>query len=200
MAHHDAYTGKETTLVRRLYPRSTKQEIMKVLPGRSWTGIKDHAHRHGIKRNNFAKYNGVERTKRLKLFQKLSSHDLAYFAGILDGEGTITFGRQVGINKTKRWVYWSTLCIVNTSCNLLKWIQNRIPGRIYSKKSLPNGRPCWCLAIGGFWIVKHVLEALMPYLVIKRPQAELLVKGYLHLSDPQREKLFFRLRKLKHNN
>jgi hypothetical protein len=56
------------------------------------------------------------------------------------------------------------------------------------------------LAIGGFWIVKHVLEALMPYLVIKRPQAELLVKGYLHLSDPQREKLFFRLRKLKHNN
>lgn len=44
------YTMRELSVVRRLYPAGEREEILSLLPGRTWQQIGDLAGRHGISR------------------------------------------------------------------------------------------------------------------------------------------------------
>jgi hypothetical protein len=44
------YTGKELSIVRRLYPKADREDILSSLPGRTWSQINDLANRNGIRR------------------------------------------------------------------------------------------------------------------------------------------------------
>ncbi|WP_028747966.1 hypothetical protein [Rhizobium mesoamericanum] len=44
------YTTRELSIVRRLYPEGSKDDILSLLPGREWEAVKDFAKRHGIRR------------------------------------------------------------------------------------------------------------------------------------------------------
>jgi len=94
----------------------------------------------------------------------------AYLAGILDGEGCL------GIYKIRRKYYITKIQVTNTRLKLLKWLQDRFGGNIYTSKDPRSNRKQvwnWTVAAKKAAIVA---EAALPYLLLKRLQAEAIIK------------------------
>lgn len=96
--------------------------------------------------------------------------DLAYIAGFLDGEGSISITRN-----SKNGQLLLRVCIVQTQKEVLEWIQAvmGVGGTLYKRSrngSLGN-KPCYvvCWAAAN---AARVLEFVEPYLKVKRLQAE----------------------------
>lgn len=100
---------------------------------------------------------------------------LAYIAGILDGEGTCVIGKYARDNR--EMAYRGYMAIANTYLPVLEWIQTRLGGKIalQVKTNGPYaGSRCYSLTFSANEI-RRVLPRLLPYLVIKRKQAEVLL-------------------------
>lgn len=98
----------------------------------------------------------------------------AYVAGIIDGEGSIIIRKRIA-SKTSQWF---TLCVQvgHTSEWLVHFLQVNFPKSLvigpYQSKTLPNSKPSWRWQIEAK-AAGELLETIMPYLQLKRPQAEL---------------------------
>lgn len=107
--------------------------------------------------------------------------ELAYMAGIVDGEGSIgivgSFAKyRVASGEKKYQRYSVRVTVYNTKVELLEWIKQRFGG-----SWTPVSRKNYAHAPYYAWYVGHTKAAelanlLMPYLVIKRKQAEIIVK------------------------
>ena len=96
--------------------------------------------------------------------------DLAYLAGILDGEGSIT------IAESPRNVV--RLGIANTNVELMKWLLS-IGGGISECQRKANQKsqtPCYHWQIYSRIDVRSFLAAVVPYMRIKRAKAELAIE------------------------
>lgn len=107
--------------------------------------------------------------------------ELAYFAGIIDGEGSINLFPYYGIHhKYGRYLrYRSALSVSNTNYELMSWIVTRFGGKIQTVKrardKLTKYKTCY------LWMVTHkraavIITAIRPYLVAKAKQADFLLK------------------------
>lgn len=102
----------------------------------------------------------------------------AYLAGLLDGEGCISVGTPAG----KRGAGFNTVCtITNTNAKLVDFLVEKlilleIPCHVqwYSHKA--NARPYAQLSIRRQGGIKKFLSLVLPYLVAKRQQAELMLE------------------------
>ncbi len=98
--------------------------------------------------------------------------DLAYAAGIIDGEGWIGIGRKGG----KRLDSYCRVTVGNTNEWLVKWLQVTFGGTI----SISNRNPAkWKRQY--YWNLNEhetldFLKVIYPYLRIKRPQAEIAIQ------------------------
>jgi len=96
--------------------------------------------------------------------------DLAYLAGIIDGEGCISLSKS---HKNDRYYYRLQLTITNTSAELKQWLEDKFGGRIRTSYARSNNRSDilhWTVSGNQCqWLLRQVL----PYLIIKKPQAEL---------------------------
>lgn len=102
--------------------------------------------------------------------------ELAYFAGILDGEGclSITSGKR---RSTSTALTRSTQIYVgNTDPRIIEWIQARFGGSIALRPTPHPERhkPLWRWLCSGANI-EPVLRAVLPYLIIKREQATVIL-------------------------
>ena len=100
---------------------------------------------------------------------------LAYAAGIVDGEGCISIGKKsMGTDKLPRLTM--ILTVVNTNEWLIRWFKMQFGGNIRNQKpSNQRAKLKWV------WRVEsrkasEIIKLLLPYLQIKRPQAELAIK------------------------
>ena len=97
--------------------------------------------------------------------------DLAYVAGIIDGEGYIGLTRQ-GKSRSIRL----TVSVDNTNEWLIQWLHFAFGGSIYLRhRRKENWKPQWswiitCLRASDF------LKLVYPFLRIKKPQAEIAIK------------------------
>lgn len=124
----------------------------------------------------------------------------SYAAGMIDADGCISVNELVRENKTQ---YQPHVSISNTSLPLVKWFVSHFGG-VWRKASWvhQNGETYR----GYEWIIrdqKHIgrfLRLILPYLILKRSQAESMLE-YVSLFgewDPEsRIKLFKRIRSLK---
>ena len=102
--------------------------------------------------------------------------ELAYFAGIIDGEGclSLTVGkrRANGLSLTRA----TQLYVGNTDPRVIQWIQSRFGGSVALRPSPHPERhkPLWRWLCSGANI-EPVLRAVLPYLIIKREQATLIL-------------------------
>jgi len=106
--------------------------------------------------------------------------DLAYIAGIFDGEGWIGFRRiyrQKQYQKTDIPIRNEPACAISNSNRwLLEWFKFAFGGHIYKgKKTTPTGKEIY------FWTIhtqqaRIFLQAILPYLKLKRAEAELALK------------------------
>lgn len=98
---------------------------------------------------------------------------IAYFAGIMDGEGTFYIGNYSKYPKS----FNSRILVVNTDYSLINWLKTNFGGLIYSRKSKKN--PHWKEKFE--WIVNKAkiqsfCEMLLPYLVIKKEHAKIMIE------------------------
>ena len=114
-----------------------------------------------------------------------SSTDLAYLAGFIDGEGSI------GTTRTgaRRQVV-GRLTITNTDLAMLKMLQAKYGGSITRQPRSAN--PEWKPYCAITWTNRgalRVLEAVLPYLIIKRRQAELCIR-LIRMRDAPRSRRY----------
>jgi precorrin isomerase len=97
----------------------------------------------------------------------LTEAERGYLAGFLDGEGEVSANIQTCGVKFN-----------NTNMEVLKWIHSKLRvGRIIrTKKNLLSIKHKRCYAVMAFGEeAKIILEELIPYLIIKKRQAELVL-------------------------
>ena len=112
----------------------------------------------------------------------------AYLAGLIDGEGCITSRRN------SKGSYYTRMTISQKRVELLWWVHERFGGAVSVK-----GRTWHAGSRHSAW----VLEGVLPYLVLKRDQAEVALalcergtKGH-RLPRVEQERLALRLKELK---
>jgi len=99
--------------------------------------------------------------------------EYAYIAGLFDGEGTIHISNQLYLAARLR----------NTNRLTLEWIQRLYGfGHIYSDTR--RVRPCYSLEFASNQALEF-LKPLLPYLRIKKTQANLAFKFQKRESNPQ---------------
>ena len=94
--------------------------------------------------------------------------DLAYVAGIIDGEGTITVVKN-GQTSSLR------VSVCNTNEWLINWLRFSFGGSVYKFRKIEKNKQAWQ------WMLtcrkaRDFIVLVMPYLQIKRPQAELAIQ------------------------
>jgi len=108
---------------------------------------------------------------------------LSYLAGIMDGEGTF----YIGVNGNK---FNSRMYVVNTDERLIEWLKNTFGGLVYKRNSLKN--PQWKTRYE--WIIEKsridpICKAVIPFLIIKRDQAELMINFRQTFTKNRRPKI-----------
>mgnify|MGYP000459834563 CR=1 FL=1 len=114
-----------------------------------------------------------------------SKEEIAYFAGLIDGEGTLSLYRD------RKGGVVPCLQIANSSFELMSWLQKRFKGQV--RLCQPKGH-----SIGKYktrkdvysWTLfrtlecKILLELILPYLIVKKKEAkDLLAKIEKHLKE-----------------
>ena len=102
--------------------------------------------------------------------------DLAYIAGIIDGEGCIGLRRETLRRKDKKYATVRLyVSVSNTNEWLLQWLRFSFRGSLAPCPRKNHQRLAWewCIV---FKQARAFLEAIYPYLRIKKPQAEIALR------------------------
>ena len=108
--------------------------------------------------------------------------DVAWLAGIVDGEGSI-IAQYVNTNQKSRYCYHNvSVCvrISNCSMELMEKCQRIIQDITHRKFNLRNhsfneGKRCFSIDAGAQKAVRKLCTVMLPYLTCKRAQAELAI-------------------------
>lgn len=112
-----------------------------------------------------------------------SETQLAYLAGIIDGEGTFYIGK---INPRK---FTSRIYVVNTDKRLIDWLHQNFNGSCYTRNSIKN--PHWKTRYE--WVldkaqIDSVCKKILPFLIVKKQHAEAMIKfrqTFIHHKRPR---------------
>lgn len=95
--------------------------------------------------------------------------NLAYTAGIVDGEGCISISKR----KIKSSIiYFLVVTIVNTNPQLVEYLHSSFGGHFRKRRQYKLYRPVYCWQVSSK-SAGEFLKLLFPYLLLKKPQAEL---------------------------
>jgi len=161
------WSKEEIEILKKFYGKIRVEDILHLLPNRSRTAIRLKAKRLGLKSD-------LNILKPWFCLRKpnLSPEEWAYLAGIIDGEGSLSFFQA---RKGSRRFHHPMIKISNTNRDLIDWLKQRIGGRVYRRKK-PRCKPCWTLTISGYTGTYNVLKGVLPHLVVKRRHAEILLQ------------------------
>ena len=98
--------------------------------------------------------------------------DIAYTAGIVDGEGCIVIRKTPGKHDQMNPSHVLVVDIVNTSAALIDWLKMRFEGHVYETRQKAPWRTKWSWRLTGSSAAAF-LQQVHPYLVIKSEQARL---------------------------
>lgn len=139
----------------------------------------------------------------------LTETEKAYLAGLFDGEGHIGYYK----NTTGYGNFNLMVTITNTDHRVMKWLKDKLTIGKISPKQKTHNKPAWTWQIRNSHDAFEFLQIILPYLVIKKDQADLLlslldaeqkiprIRGQKRISDElltQRFKLAADLKVLKH--
>lgn len=157
------WSKEEIDLMRRLYPSSTTCEDFQRthMPYRTRNQVYHKANRLLLLRG--------KRWEEIKMFHHVSKEDLAYFAGILDGEGYIQVIPRWGL----------AIQITNTNKELVDWLQKVFGGGIGFRPSpKPRHKDQYCWNLTRKENVLSLLSLIRHLLIVKREKTEYLLEKY----------------------
>lgn len=108
---------------------------------------------------------------------------LAYLAGLIDGEG------YIGIKKAHRKdavsaIYHERIQVRMVHEGAIKLLADTLGGNYYLEKPhIANGRPLYCWQASDL-LASRILEAVLPYLIVKRESALNVLRLRESKSDP----------------
>ncbi len=98
-----------------------------------------------------------------------------YYAGIVDGEGSIGIYGKFSKRSQKR--YWQTCCTVGMSSSIITAsFAARFGGGVLRRKDVFGKKPMWIWSIGKRSEVLSFLSVVTPFLIEKRAQALMVIK------------------------
>ena len=104
---------------------------------------------------------------------------LAYLAGIIDGEGSIYIGNFSCSKKTGAKYYQTAIEVTNTEKLLIDWLLENFGGRsyAYTKKQLPknSNKEVYRWIVTGE-LLTQLCHLLLPYSIIKKKEFEIMIK------------------------
>lgn len=106
----------------------------------------------------------------------MTNLQIAYLAGIIDGEGSIGLYSKRPSDKDRHYVTLQ-LSVVNTSKPLMKWLSANVPVGNVGRKAGPktNHKEIFHWTASSSKAVE-VLRLVLPYLVVKKAQAEVVIE------------------------
>lgn len=125
---------------------------------------------------------GLHKFAQFEIKQEIDPVDAAYLAGIVDADGSIYFSLSNAFRTVTPF-----LSIYNKKQELFHWIQDRFSLPVYlierhDKQVVPH--PVYFqMNISTRKGLKSILRLIFPYLVLKKPQADLILE-FLRLHKP----------------
>ena len=124
--------------------------------------------------------------------EKIPSDLLAYFAGLIDGDGCIRIKKSVGKQMVNK-AYRAVLQVKMINEDVIKFLATTLGGTYRpTRPSSINGRQLYYWSVGDAK-AESILKDIMPYLGIKKEQAETVIK----LRDLQKKSRQFRTKDYK---
>lgn len=105
--------------------------------------------------------------------------EIAYLAGIIDGEGSIYIGNFSCNPKTGAKYYQTNIEVTNGSKELIDFLIKVFGGLVnqYTEKQTPkNSRKAYWRWIATGERVTHLAELILPFLTAKKRQCEIMIK------------------------
>lgn len=169
------WTDEDIDLLKRYYETRSKEDLLKLFPERSWSSLRHKAERLKVYRTSVKHY------LRPKRIEDLQHDDKVYVAATIDGEGTITVSVKKNNADPERGGAPLTplIGISNTKKELIDWLHSILFGSTMrtSKKDVKRNRKAvWAVQVARLLDVKALLEQVLPYLKVKRRQAELVLQ------------------------
>ena len=162
------WTTEELEKLVELYPNTSNDSMLVHFPNRTKEALAHKAMRVGVERLPTARWLTEDSLNLLPA-------QAGYIAGIVDGEGSINTYINRGVTKPQ-------LNISNTDRNMLETVQIMIKGKGTIRESSRTGqvsktgpistKPCYRLWITNYNDMRQVLEAIEPYLIIKKFKAQ----------------------------
>lgn len=104
---------------------------------------------------------------------------LAYTAGIMDGEGSIGLYKCIAKTCVRGYRYRVGIYITNTNLGLMKLLKSWFGGTIETLKNrFPQRKQIYRWTMNGVSDQLNFLRLIEPYLTIKRSQAKLAIKFF----------------------
>lgn len=168
--HRAAWSDSDQQKLKDVYQSSTNKELLNLFPQRSIQGIQTKARQIGLAKD-------WSDAAHFLSYSHLSQTDLAYLAGIIDGEGHITI-----ISARKGKLFVPVIGVANSSPEITGFLET-VP--FYWKAEEPevkqNGRiikqrrPIYRYRIVGMRILS-LLKVLSPYLRAKKQQCMIVMQ------------------------
>jgi|SRR5208282_3768005 len=193
MAKGDSWTADENALLQANYAERTASELLEMLPGRTWNAIHIQANKLQIIRHRWG--NGT--SENADLLENLSEAERGYVAGLIDGEGCISFSKRSN-GRTGKLDYTLTVSVANTAKEMIDWLVDRLKGGCYITHK-PGERRRLALyrwSLGNNASIA-LLRGIAPYLVVKQESARLLANGHRHWTPEAKAAVHARMRALK---
>ena len=171
------YTQTELKTLSRLYGKMTLLEVAKKM-GRTHSSIFWQIHCLGLTKT----YRQTTPMKKMNL----PHCDLAYIAGLVDGEGTITIRNTCGSWRAKqKWM--ASISVANTNSELMDWLNGKLGGPSARVETIPhkgNRVVSYQFKMLGLGFLP-LYKKLLPYLIIKRERAKLAIQWMeMRLDQP----------------
>jgi len=136
---------------------------------------------------------------------------LSYLAGIIDGEGTIRIGKSSPPIKYPNHnpKYYAAISIGMVDKKVIEIIVKKFGSKI-REECVPNRKKIYRWGTSGNKVVPNIIKQLLPYLIVKKEQAKLVIKfcekqnhigfrrnEYLPIKELQlREEFYWKVKKL----
>src|SRR3990167_8928955 len=106
-----------------------------------------------------------------------TKEDLAYIAGLYDGEGCITLVKQIEKRRSKEYIYYNPKASIGmTNRKAIDFVAERFKGNIWFIKKNGVWKPLYHFDISNCKRVFVFLKEIYPYLQVKKEQARIVLE------------------------
>lgn len=109
----------------------------------------------------------------VKVINDMTNEQIAYLAGIIDGEGTISVSRKKDKTMKRKMSLRPYLTVVNTNLELIQWLYDITGLGTVSKLYISKNKKHTPFKRWSVWTrqAEQIIKVVLPYLIVKKLQA-----------------------------